>query len=126
LARPTKYKEQYCELLIEHMTAGADFRSFAGKVGVTEATLYAWKKANPKFEEAAAIALEKAYFFWEALARKYLFVRKDEERIDTGMFVLNMRNRFKWLSKDKEPVPGLDAPSEDEIYATWERTRSER
>lgn len=108
------------------MTEGADFRSFAGRVGVTEATLYAWKKAHPAFDEAAALALEKAYFFWEALARKYLFIRKDEERIDTGMFVLNMRNRFHWLSKDKERSL-IDEPiTDEEIYAKWEKNRSER
>lgn len=108
------------------MTEGADFRSFAGKVGVAEKTLYVWKEKQPDFAEAAAIAIEKAYFFWEALSRKYLIVRKDEDRVDTGMFVLNMRNRFHWLGKDKER-PLLDDPiTEEEIYAKWEKTRSER
>lgn len=108
------------------MTEGADFRSFAGRIGVTENTLYVWKKTHPTFDEASALALEKAYFFWEALSRKYLFIRKDETRIDTGLFVLNMRNRFHWLGKDKAPTLLDDPITEDEIYAKWEKTRSER
>lgn len=109
------------------MNEGADFRSFAGKVGVTEKTLYDWKKAHPSFNEASLLALEKAYTWWEKLARKYLFIRKDEERIDTGMFVLNMRNRFHWLSKDKEQTQTAeDTTAYGEMYATWEKRKSER
>ena len=32
VGRPTDYKKEYCELLIEHMAAGFSFESFAGKL----------------------------------------------------------------------------------------------
>jgi hypothetical protein len=110
------------------MAEGADFRSFAGKVGVTEPTIHAWKKQYPEFQEAYALAIERSYSWWEEIARKYLFVRKDEDKVDTGLFVINMRNRFGWLTRDKDEKSGEQERPDafSEIYRTWEKRKSDR
>lgn len=122
----SKFKDEYCEELIEHMSQGADFKSFAGKVGVTEPTLHAWKKSEPEFATAYAHAIEKCYAWWERLLREYIVVEKGKPRADVGLLVLNMRNRFKWSSKDVETVTQGDKLTPDEIYAEWEKSESER
>jgi len=124
MGAPTKFKESFCEMLIKHMTAGADFRSFAGLVGVTEATIHNWRKEHKSFAYAYEIAKEKCYLWWQIQSLK---TSSSKDRMDTGMFVINMRNRFKWATKDKDD----DRPSDDttvfsEAYGKWRGRQSER
>lgn len=65
--RPTKYKPEYCELLIEHMAGGHSFESFAGRpdVRVNIDTLYEWAKVHPQFSEAKSIGYAASFYQWE-------------------------------------------------------------
>jgi hypothetical protein len=124
LGRPSKFKEKFCQDLITHMTSGADFRSFAGKCDVVEGTLYEWLKVHKSFAEAHALAVEKCYAWWEAIGRKGLY---KDQGIDVGMFVINMRNRFKWLTRDKDDDKPPESPDAfSEHYRTWEKRKSDR
>lgn len=55
-----KYKKEYTDLLIKHMSEGLSFESFAGLIGVARSTLYDWVDTIPEFaaakEEACAIS----------------------------------------------------------------------
>jgi DNA-binding transcriptional regulator YiaG len=44
--RPTKYKRDYCAMLISHLKDGLSFESFGGVLGVSKQTLYDWEKAT--------------------------------------------------------------------------------
>lgn len=54
MGAPTKYKPEYCDLLVEHMGKGYSFESFAGldEVNVDRDTLYSWRDAQPNFYDA--------------------------------------------------------------------------
>lgn len=60
--RPSEYKPEYCEMLINHAEQGYSFESFAGRIGVTPQTIYNWEKAHPEFFEAKTIASRKMLF----------------------------------------------------------------
>jgi len=47
-----KYKPEYCELLIDHMSKGYSFETFCTLVNVVPSTIYEWKKDFPEFLEA--------------------------------------------------------------------------
>lgn len=53
--RPTDYKPEYAQMLIEHMTSIHSFESFGGVVGVCKQTLYNWTKEHPEFLYAKKI-----------------------------------------------------------------------
>lgn len=53
--RPTKYLPEFCEQCIEFMGLGYSLTAFAGKIGVSRATVTTWLKEWPEFGEAAAI-----------------------------------------------------------------------
>jgi len=55
--RPTKFRPEYCELLIQHGRQGLSFESFAGKVGVSVETVINWAHKQPEFLEAKKTAL---------------------------------------------------------------------
>jgi len=66
--QPTKYKPEYCAMLVAHMGKGHSFESFGGKVKVSFDTLYEWAKANPKFSEAKKAGRSAGLETLEALA----------------------------------------------------------
>lgn len=50
--QPTKYKPEYCQLVIDHMSRGLSFESFAGVVGTCKQTIYSWMAKYPEFLDA--------------------------------------------------------------------------
>lgn len=56
--RPSKYKKEYCEQLIEFMgnkTRPMPYEAFAGQVGVSREVLYDWERAHPEFLHAKKV-----------------------------------------------------------------------
>lgn len=107
--RPTLYKPEYCEQLIEHMSQGLSFEAFGGVLRVSKQTLYDWEKANKDFLDAKQIGLECSRFFWENLGKKHIINKSDSEfqcgsksrSLNASVWIFNMKNRFGW--RDKQP-----------------------
>jgi len=55
--RPTDYRAEYCEMLVEHCRGGLTIGSFAGLIDVNRDTLYQWAKAHPEFSDAMGRAI---------------------------------------------------------------------
>jgi hypothetical protein len=66
--RPTAYKPEYCQSVIEHMKNGMSIASFAATVGVSRETIWKWGKAYPEFRNACEVAKEASQMWWEKLA----------------------------------------------------------
>lgn len=105
LGRPTKYKEEYCQMLIEHMSSGLSFESFAAVIDVNRDTLYEWAKVHSDFSDTKKRAFDKCLLWWEKAGIAGLWGTKDSQ-FNTGVFVFSMKNRFKWT--DKVEVTGGD------------------
>jgi len=97
--RPTKYKQEYCEMLIEHMSRGYSFESFAGFLGVARASIYEWEQKNKDFSDAKAIAFEKSRYFWESASVEHLIEKPHGKKLNNTNWVFNMKNRFGWTDK---------------------------
>ena len=70
VGRPSKYKPEYCQALIEHCKVGKTFRSFCTKIGITPDTLYGWVRKYSEFSDAKKIAHEHAIdYHWSKLDR---------------------------------------------------------
>lgn len=61
----TKYKEEYCKKLIEHMSQGFSYDSFPAEVNCGLQTLYDWEKRYPEWEKAKAEAFAASQKFYE-------------------------------------------------------------
>jgi len=107
--RPTKYKHEYCSMLIEHMSNGLSYEAFAGVIGVCKFSLYEWEKNHEEFSDAKLIAFQKCQLFWEKLGVDHIINRSDSEHqggsssrsLNASVWIFNMKNRFKW--RDKQP-----------------------
>jgi hypothetical protein len=110
--RPTNYKQEYCQMLIDHMAEGLSFEAFAGLVSVTKQTLYNWIEVHPEFLDAKKIATERCRLFWEKLGINHVVstsnstsgVGSESTTLNTGVYVFNMKNRFPEEWKDKKEV----------------------
>lgn len=69
VGRPSKYKPEYCDAVIEHMATGASLTSFAAEVSVARSVVQAWSHQYPEFGEAVAIAKCKCIAWWEKAGR---------------------------------------------------------
>jgi hypothetical protein len=99
--RPSKYKKEYCESLVDHMAKGFSFASFAGLVGVCEDTLFEWADAHSEFDEAKSRAFAKCQLFWEQMGSDgaWNFSGEGSKNLNTTYWIFNMKNRFKWRDK---------------------------
>lgn len=50
-----KFRPEYCEMLVSHMSEGRSFETFGAKINVSAGTLYLWTKNEPLFAEAKKI-----------------------------------------------------------------------
>jgi len=55
--RPTEYRPEYCDKIIEFMSEGKSIVQFAASLKVAESTIYEWAKVNPEFSKAKNIAI---------------------------------------------------------------------
>ena len=82
--RPSKYKEEYCDLLIQEMGRGYSYEAFAGIIGVADVTLYEWEKVHPEFSRAKKEAFQKSRVFWETLGIDNIINKTDSESYGSG------------------------------------------
>lgn len=103
---PTKYKPEYCDLVIQVMSEGASLVEFSSSLNVTRDTVYEWARVHPKFSDALNIAREKCQTWWEMQGRKSLVDQTrdgDSDRFNDRLWKMNMGARFPkdWSEKFK-------------------------
>lgn len=94
MARPTKYREEYNDLLIQHMEKGFCFSTFACSIRVSRKTLYNWEKRFPDFREAFEIGEAKALAYYEQIGIKGMLGKI--KHFNVRLYRLTMMNRFGW------------------------------
>lgn len=96
--RPTKYRSEYCQMLLDHMgKQGLSFESFAGVVGVDRDTLYAWESKFKAFSDAKRQGLQANLLFWEKLGNAG--TAGQLPGFNQSAWNVNMKNRHNWREK---------------------------
>jgi hypothetical protein len=97
--RPSTYKPEYCKMLIEHMTQGLSFESFAGVVDSTKQTVYNWLELFPDFLDAKQQGAAKCLLTWEKIGNTGTLGKI--KNFNAASYRFNMMNRFKWSEKNE-------------------------
>ena len=66
---PSKYRPEYCQMLIDHMANGDPLNTFTLKVNVSVDTLYEWRSAHPDFSEACKVGRLKIEEYYIRMAK---------------------------------------------------------
>lgn len=103
MARPTKYKPEYPDQLIEHMKLGKSFETFAATVGVCDDTLREWCKVHPEFSAAKKRGWMLSMSWWEDVGRKSLFL-EEGEKFNATVWIYTMKCRFARYWGEKQEV----------------------
>ena len=116
VGRPTDYKPEYCQMLIDHMAEGYSFESFAGKTRTCKDTIYHWAKVYPEFSDAKKQAFEMSRLFWEGVALNHIVNISESSKDSDGstynkstslnstVWIFNMKNRFKDEWREKQEI----------------------
>ena len=90
--RPSDYRPEYCDAVIEAMGEGCSLTAFAGIIGVARDTVYEWIKSHREFSDAVSRARPKQVLWWE---RKLQRSRKGAETA-AAMFALKNVSPTDW------------------------------
>ena len=107
--RPTDYRPEYCQQLINYCAMGRSYEAFAGFIGVAKQTLYTWEKKHPEFLDAKRIARSAAQATLEGWAEKLV---KGDYKGNASVLIFMMKNMTGWRDDpslaDDDAVTGLD------------------
>lgn len=98
--RPSEYKPEYCDAVIEHARDGASLTSFAASVGVSRQTITNWTERYPEFLEASARARAICAAWWEAVARNNAMTGGG----NSAMTIFGLKNMAAEDWRDKREV----------------------
>ena len=103
-----KYKPEFCEQLVEHMSQGLSFRSFAGRIEVVRSTMYEWLKSQPEFAKAKSVGEDKRMMYYEQLASAKASGKKiqgfDHKRSDFRAIEFMLKTQYHEEYSDKKDV----------------------
>ena len=94
--RPSKYRKEYCQELIEHMSRGFSYETFRPSGGYAcNKTLDNWCAEHPDFLQAKQEAFRCCREWWENQSHRGMF----HPNFKTAAWRMNMMNRFGWSEK---------------------------
>jgi len=101
--RPSKYKPEFPAQLLQHMSEGKSYETFAAHCKVAIDTLYEWEKVHFEFSEAkkAGVALSMAW--WEDKMRENL-TTFEGTKFNTTAWIYTMKCRFPKYWGEKQEV----------------------
>ena len=106
IGRPTKYKEEYCNKVIEWMAEGQSKVEVCANIGIYYDTFLSWQEKFPEFLESVKRGEKLCEAWWERLGRQGATCERD---INPTTWIFNMKNRFNWSDKvDASVKPGKD------------------
>lgn len=99
MGRSSLYKEEYNEMLVEHMSQGLSYESFAGLIGVTRDCLYKWEKMHSAFLYSKMLGKSKMLLTLESIGLKGMMGKLPGFNAST--FIFTMKNKCNWSDKQE-------------------------
>ncbi len=95
--RPTSYKKEFCELLIDHMSQGLSFDVFGAIVDVCKDTTYEWVKVHKEFSDAKKLGSIKRNLLVE---KRYIEqTNMPASKANAAMMIYWTKNTLGWSDK---------------------------
>lgn len=106
LGRPSSYKPEYCDDVIEMAKQGEGWAAYASKFEVDRATLYKWADIYPEFRTALNRAKVEEQLWWESEGRNSL----KADRFNALVWKTTVQARFRddYTEKKITEISGLD------------------
>jgi len=104
MGRPSEYKPEYCEAVIEYGRLGKSVAWMAAEIGVSKDTLYEWAKVHEEFSDAFTRARLESQRWWEDRGQEAL----SQPGFNGSIWARSMAARFPedWRDKTEQTVQG--------------------
>lgn len=109
--RPTDYKPEYCEMLIEHMAKPFSYETFGAIVNVSKQTLYDWEKKHKDFLDAKRLGRMKQQLALEKMLKGQSMGSIKNGNASSLIFYIKNLTNFR-----DDPVIEEDSYEEMEFY----------
>lgn len=100
--RPTDYRAEFCERVIELGREGKSYTQIARDLDVAKSTLYEWKATYPEFSDALTRARELAQAWWEDIGQIQMVA--PVQGFSASLFAKQVSCRFPEDYTDKSKV----------------------
>lgn len=131
--RPTKYRPEYAEKVIEFGRAGKSLTNFAASIEVSRDTLHEWASTRPAFSDAMKKHAQLAESYWETIGSRAATGQplrvKDPEtgivtetKVNPTLWIFYMKARFGW----KDRVAIESAPEDKPTGFGFVETETEK
>lgn len=91
VGRPSKYKPEFCDKIIELAKTGAGMVEWALACGVDRPTLYYWGEEHPEFLTALSHAKLEEQAWWEQAGRGGMYM----DKFNALVWKTSMQARFR-------------------------------
>ena len=91
LGRPTDYRPEYCQRVIEMGKDGKSFAQMASEFEITRSTIDLWGEKHDEFREALSRARTDSQTWWEAKGMEAL----DKDKFQSSVWKTSMQARFR-------------------------------
>lgn len=91
--RPSLYKAEYCQMLIEHGLDGNPYETFGASVGVCTDTLNEWCDVHPEFSAAKKIGRTAALKWWFEMGKNNL-ITPEGEKFNATIWIFTLKAMF--------------------------------
>lgn len=108
--RPTAYRPEYCERVIEFGKLGKSVAWMAAELGVSKQSLYEWEKVHPAFSDAFTRARLESQRWWEDKGQDNIVSLPGQGTLNAGVYSRSMAARFPedWREKTETAVTGAN------------------
>jgi len=124
VGRPTAYRPEMCEQMVEAMAGGLSAEAAAAKIGIGGRTLFSWQAQHPEFQQAIQEGRHQALLYWEQRAIEVAHGKPGNSQL----IMLALKNRSRAASGwhhdiQKTELTGADgAPIQTEVKTTIDAT----
>jgi hypothetical protein len=89
--RPTLYRREMCDRLVEAMAGGLTAEAAAARIGISARSLFYWQKEHEEFLQAIQEGRQRSQLWWEERA----LAMANGEAGNTQIVMLGLRNRSR-------------------------------
>jgi len=113
--RPTNYRSEFCEMLLDHFREGLSFNAFAAKAGVCFDTIHEWVKVHKEFSDAKAKGKAILLEWDEKMLNRGL--QGNQRGYNIAAHKWKMTNVHKWSERSEVVTRSADKLSLEELKA---------
>ena len=99
MARPSKYKPEMNELILDEMREGASLTEIAALISVNRETIRDWcNPKSPRYKEEFSGTIKRGVEFSEGWWLRQGRINLRNKKFNYTLWFVNMKNRFGWSS----------------------------